>query len=136
MLVSTNVAAFNPWPVSLDYRKAFSVSIISADGSTDEWAMPKEVAYMRLEGAKENTNVAGVTLDRHSDFPVVLGERVPDDVIIRALEDNAKAAEAPCSISARTGSAGWRTGAADPDRGQADARRRQTACGHPGDLHW
>ena len=73
VLVSSNVAAFNPWPVSLDYRKAFSVRIISADGSTDEWATPKEVVYMRLEGAKESTNVAGVVLDRHSDFPVVLG---------------------------------------------------------------
>jgi len=90
VLVSTNVAAFNPWPVSLDYRKAFSVRIISADGSTDEWATPKEVVYMRLEGAKESTNVAGVTLDRHSDFPVVLGTRVPEDVIVEALEDKAK----------------------------------------------
>lgn len=90
VLVSTNVAAFNPWPVSLDYRKAFSVRIISADGSTDEWATPKEVVYLRLEGAKESTNVAGVTLDRHSDFPVVLGTRVPEDVIVEALEDKAK----------------------------------------------
>jgi len=90
VLVSTNVAAFNPWPVSLDYRKAFSVRIISADGSTDEWAKPIEVVYMRLEGAKESTNVAGVTLDRHSDFPVVRGDPVPDDVIIEALQDKVR----------------------------------------------
>ena len=45
---------------------------------------------MRLEGAKESTNVAGVTLDRHSSFPVVLGAQVPDDVIVQALEDKVK----------------------------------------------
>ena len=111
VLVSTNVAAFNPWPVSLDYRKAFSVRIISADGSTDEWATPKEVVYMRLEGAKESTNVAGVILDRHSDFPVVLGNASRTTSSSRRSRTRSKAAAAPCSISVRTGSAGWRPGA-------------------------
>jgi hypothetical protein len=45
---------------------------------------------MRLEGAKESTNVAGVTLDQDSSFPVVFGAQVPDHVIVEALEDKVK----------------------------------------------
>ncbi len=90
VLVAPAVAAFSPWPVALDYRTPFAVRIVAADLSADEWALPVEVVYLRLEGADEKTNVAGVTLDRSSQFPVVLGERVPDQAVIDALEDRAK----------------------------------------------
>ncbi|WP_375425638.1 hypothetical protein [uncultured Friedmanniella sp.] len=87
VLVGTDVAAFSPWPLALGYRTAFAVRVVAADGSADEWTTPVEVVYLRLEGAPERTNVAGVRLATGSRFPVVLGARVPDDAIVEALAD-------------------------------------------------
>lgn len=90
VLVAPDVAAFSPWPRSLDHRTPFSVRIVAADAKADEWTTPKEVVYLRLLGAAERTNVAGVRLAATSDFPVALGARVPDEVIIDALADTSR----------------------------------------------
>jgi hypothetical protein len=56
------VAALSPWPADLDGNSKFALRIVDASSGQEGWFKPLEVGVVQVEGASEDTSVAGVTL--------------------------------------------------------------------------
>lgn len=82
------VVALSPWPADLDGNSELALRITSASGEQEEWFTPVDVDVVRVEGAAEDTSVAGLTLTPTPTVDVQRLARVTSADVRRELETN------------------------------------------------